>query len=121
MGAQPLKRHDQFLAFFFSVKVETLLPGFPDGLAIGVTASTPDEIKTDIAAVGGDDGRPSIYVNQGKPLAKSAEDVLDTFIVGLRGRMYSPFWEHKSRHCEWSGTLENGLQGGSVVRSLVYS
>ncbi|KAF4748979.1 hypothetical protein FOZ63_029991, partial [Perkinsus olseni] len=98
-------RHDKYLAFFYSVIVETFLPGLAGGLAVGVTASTPDEIKDDIA--------------KSKPLAKSADRVLDTFMVGLRGKMYSPFWERKSRPCPWSGTLENGLQGGSMVTLAV--
>ncbi|KAF4733925.1 hypothetical protein FOZ63_031536, partial [Perkinsus olseni] len=105
IGAQPLTRHGKYLAFFYSVIVETFLPGLADGLALGVTASTPDEIKDDIA--------------KSKPLAKSADRVLDTFMVGLRGKMYSPFWERKSRPCPWSGTLENGLQGGSMVTLAV--
>ncbi|KAF4716249.1 hypothetical protein FOZ62_031093 [Perkinsus olseni] len=105
IGAQPLTRHDKYLAFFYSVIVETFLPGLAGGLALGVTASTPDEIKDDIA--------------KSKPLAKSADRVLDTFMVGLRGKMYSPFWERKSRPCPWSGTLENGLQGGSMVTLAV--
>ncbi|KAF4673411.1 hypothetical protein FOL46_007326 [Perkinsus olseni] len=105
IGAQPLRRHDKYLSFFYSAIVETFLPGLADGLAVGVTASTPDEIKDDIA--------------KSKPLAKSADRVLDTFMVGLRGKMYSPFWERKSRPCPWSGTLENGLQGGSMVTLAV--
>ncbi|KAF4735885.1 hypothetical protein FOZ63_017502 [Perkinsus olseni] len=95
----------QVPCLFYSVIVETFLPGLAGGLALGVTASTPDEIKDDIA--------------KGKPLAKSADRVLDTFMVGLRGKMYSPFWERKSRPCPWSGTLENGLQGGSMVTLAV--
>ncbi|KAF4652626.1 hypothetical protein FOZ61_009563 [Perkinsus olseni] len=106
IGAQPLTRHSRFLAFFYSIEIVSAGVLVSRSLAIGVTLTSPENIKDSI--------------RKGESLPKTANKVPGTFIVGLRRRMFSPTWCGKSKTYRWSGPqLRTGPQGGCVITLAV--
>ncbi|KAF4655349.1 hypothetical protein FOZ61_007631 [Perkinsus olseni] len=119
IGTQPLKPHHRCLAFFFAVKIVAPSRAALGNLAIGVTLTSPEDIREKLVKVSEAAAAVTVtdFSDQGEPPHRTAEDVPGAFIVRVDRRMYSTIWRRRTRHRR-DGILETADERGECeVRS----